>query len=236
MHEVHSVTNSSSRPNQPIKLLLVENQATVLEGVRSFLEKEPSLYQVVGEAKNGQEGLDWVGLLKPDVVLFDIDMPVKSGLDMAREISKKMPQVKLLALSGHSDQLWVGLAKNAGASGYLTKDATARTVKQAIQDVCAGKTVFPVEEKESYNARRMRGIKVKSLTPKEKEVLLLILTTTHEQDRTNARLAERLDIGQRTLETHLQNVYAKLGVPPSKDDLIAQASKYLPILNSESFK
>ncbi len=117
-----------------IRILLVDDQALLCEVLKSWLDVEEDI-QVVGIGHNGQEAIDQVNLLQPDIVLMDIDMPQMDGLKATRIICERFPQVKVIFLSGHDDDVYLGKSLRAGAKGYLLKNTTADELVKKIRSV-----------------------------------------------------------------------------------------------------
>ena len=187
-----------------IRILIVEDQRIVREGLRAVLEDEDEI-AIVGEAANGQEALALFAQLQPDVVLMDLQMPVMDGPEATRRIRELSPDARILVLTTYATDEFIFKALRAGAQGYLLKDASANQLIGAIHSVHAGQTLLAP----AVAARLVIGVSAggqESLTPRELEVLTLI-----GQGRSNGEIAAMLSIAPRTAKVHVQNILSKLG-------------------------
>jgi DNA-binding NarL/FixJ family response regulator len=169
--------------------------------------------EVVGEAPDGTGVLEQVEDLLPDVVLIDVIMPNKDGIEATREIKDSFPNVGVVVLSGHDDQQFVFDALKAGASGYLLKTAELEEVVTTVQAVAAGEgRLDPVlagkvlTEFQNYQKDEVAEV-YQPLTPREREILQLM-----SEGLPNKTIANRLSISERTVTTHVANIYSKLHV------------------------
>jgi len=186
-----------------IRLLIVEDHSLMLEGIAALLREEPSI-DVVGLAVNGCEALEKAGQLKPDVVLMDISMPLMDGLEATRQLRATMPEVRVLMLTMHDEPEYVMRVMHAGAAGYVQKDISADKLLSAIVAVHQGISLFPpiTHVPDTKNV----------LTPRENEVLIWFLKGTSTKGNSAKDIARELKLSDRTIETHLKSIYAKLGV------------------------
>ena len=127
-----------------VRILIVDDQKIVREGIKILLEKSTEI-EIIGDAANGNEGLKKVELLKPDVVLLDIDMPGISGLAVAKRIRFRFPEIKIIMLSSHEDEKYVKRATESGAKGYLLKDASSQELEWSIKLVHQGYSAIKSE-------------------------------------------------------------------------------------------
>jgi NarL family two-component system response regulator LiaR len=188
----------------PIRILIVEDQRIVREGLRAVLEDEDEI-AIVGEAANGQQAIELFGRLQPDVVLMDLQMPVMDGPEATRRIRELSPDARILVLTTYATDEFIFKALRAGAQGYLLKDASANELLDAIHSIHAGQTLLAP----AVAARLVMGVSAgaqESLTPRELEVLTLI-----GQGRSNSEIATLLAIAPRTAKVHVQNILSKLG-------------------------
>jgi NarL family two-component system response regulator LiaR len=189
-----------------IKVLLVDDHSVVRQGLRMFLNLEDDLV-VVGEAENGQEALEQIGELKPDVVLMDLMMPVMDGIEAIEKAKAMYPEVELVALTSVLEDRSVVKAVKAGAIGYLLKDTEAGDLCKAIKAAAQGK----VQLSPQASARLMKalhsGDPLEDLTERELEVLVAL-----SQGQSNREVAEQLCVTEKTVKTHVSNVLSKLGV------------------------
>jgi len=187
-----------------IRILIVEDQRIVREGLRAVLEDEDEIV-IVGEAANGQEAIELFAQLQPDVVLMDLQMPVMDGPEATRRIRELSHDARILVLTTYATDEFIFKALRAGAQGYLLKDASANELLGAIHSIHAGQTLLAP----AVAARLVVGVSSggpDALTPRELEVLTLI-----GQGRSNGEIAAMLSIAPRTAKVHVQNILSKLG-------------------------
>ena len=203
------------------RVLLADDHHIVRQGLRSLLDRQKDV-QVVGEADNGRAAVQLALKLSPDIVVMDIGMPALNGVEATRQIVSQSPNVKVIALSMHSERQFVARMLEAGASGYLLKDTVFEELAEAIRVVREGGTylcrrITPVvvgDYVKTLKARDLVG--VPSLTPREREVLQLIA-----EGNTTKGTALRLSVSVKTVETHRQHIMEKLGI-----DSVAELTKY----------
>jgi len=194
-----------------VRIMIADDHPLVRSGLRALLERDGE-FQVIAEAADGYEAIDLAVLHKPDVILLDVGMPRLSGPDAAQSISQKLPAVRIVMLSMHSDEAYVLRALKAGARGYLLKASPEADVIAAIRAVAAGNAYFSpsitklLVEEYVVEARR-RGVEdsYDLLSTREKEILQLLAS-----GKTNREIAELLFISVATVETHRNNVFQKL--------------------------
>jgi DNA-binding NarL/FixJ family response regulator len=198
-----------------IRLVIVDDQGMVRSGFRSLLADEPD-FDVVGEAANGEDGLETVSRLAPDVTLMDIRMPVMDGITATRALVEARVPTRVLVLTTFDLDEYVFEALRAGASGFLLKDAPAEELAAAIRVVAAGDSLLaPGVTRRVIDAfvRRDpppttgRDPRLAVLTPRELEVLSLLA-----RGRSNRDIAETLFVSEGTTKTHVSNVLTKLGL------------------------
>jgi DNA-binding NarL/FixJ family response regulator len=195
---------------EPVKVVLVDDHDLLRRGIRTMLESEG--IDVVGEASDGSKVLELMEESLPDVVLIDVVMPNKDGIDATREIKDSFPNVGVVVLSGHDDQQFVFDALKAGASGYLLKTAELEDVVDTVKSVAKGEgKLDPVlASKVLTEFQRYQKDEVgvyQPLTPREKQILQHM-----SEGLPNKTIARRLTISERTVTTHVANIYAKLHV------------------------
>lgn len=197
--------------NEKRRIVLVEDHTVVREGLRVLLASHPDL-EVVGEAGDGREAVQCVENLRPDLVLMDLSMPGKDGMEATREIKRRFPETKILALTVHDSEEYVLVALKAGADGYILKKATHAELVMAIRSVLAGEPYLSpgVSDKviKGYLAgkKTLRGTTSwDALTPREMEVLKLIAEGYKSKE-----IAEHLFISVNTVEKHRNNILKKL--------------------------
>lgn len=205
-----------------IHLLLADDHAVVRSGLRLLLESQPDMV-IIGEAENGLDAINKTSVLKPDVVLMDIEMPDMNGIEATRRIKNTHPETAVLALTMYEDDQYFFEMLRAGASGYVPKRAAPDDLVSAIRAVSRGEVfLYPslagrlvqdylqrndVEEQEP----------VGELTPREQEVLKLIA-----EGLSNAEIAELLVISAKTVYRHRENIMRKLNLH-SRVDLVKYA-------------
>jgi len=191
----------------PIKILIVDDHSVVRQGLRMFLSLDPEL-EVIGEANNGQEAIELVKKLQPDVVLMDLLMPVMDGITATQRIRQEYPDSEVIALTSVLEDASVVNAVRAGAIGYLLKDTQADELCRAIKAAAAGQVQLSPRAAE----RLMREIRApespEKLTDRETEVLRLLAL-----GKANKEIASAMHISETTVKTHVSNILMKLGVP-----------------------
>ncbi len=191
----------------PIRILVVDDHAVVRSGLSKFLMVNKDL-ELVGEASDGAEAIQMTGLHKPDVILMDLVMPGVDGISAAREIHKKYPQVKIIALTSFFEQDQVQGAIQAGAIGYLQKNVTAAELGNAIRSAYAGRmTLSPEAAQALAQSVTQPQLPGNELTERERDVLRCMV-----EGLSNNEIAEKLVISLGTVKFHISNIFQKLGV------------------------
>ncbi|GAA1141837.1 response regulator transcription factor [Nocardioides aquiterrae] len=189
----------------PVKVVLVDDHAVIRAGLQQLLAGTDDI-EVVGTAANGAEALEVVRSIRPDVVLMDLQMPEVDGVAATRAIMAENLGVDVLVLTSFSDSERIIAALDAGAVGYLLKDADPEDVLQGIRAVSRGES--PIHPRA---ARALLGSRAGSpqvqLTSRETEVLGLV-----REGLANKQIARRLDISERTVKAHLTSAFARIGV------------------------
>jgi DNA-binding NarL/FixJ family response regulator len=186
-----------------ISVLLVDDHTLVRRGFRRILEDEPDL-TVVGEAGDGAEAVKLAAELAPKVIVMDCAMPGVNGLEATRQIFAKNPQALVLMLSMHPEETLVRQALAAGARGYVLKNAVDLELGAAIRRVAKGETVLDSQLK---RPTQLRGKRQASLTPRELEVLQMIV-----DGKSNKEIASALDLSSNTVAVHRANMMDTLGI------------------------
>ena len=196
-----------------IRIVLADDHVVMRNGLKLLLERQPN-FEVAGEAINGREAVEICEKQKPDVLVLDIAMPNLNGIEAARQITAKMPQVAIVILSMHSDESYVLRALKAGARAYLLKDSAEADLINAIRAVSEGKAFFsPAISKmlvEDYMRRlEQRGVEdsYELLTTREREILQLLA-----EGKSNKEVAAMLNLSLYTVETHRGNILQKLNL------------------------
>ena len=186
-----------------ITVLLVDDHSLVRRGFRRMLEDESDM-DVVGEAGDGEESIKLAKKLHPQVVVMDCALPGMNGLQATRRIMKDSPDTAVLMLSMHTENTWVRQAIEAGAKGYVLKNAMDLELGAAIRKVAAGETVFdPQVEQPSV----LKGERSAALTQRELEVLQMIV-----DGKSNKEIAIALDLSANTIAVHRANIMNSLGI------------------------
>lgn len=204
------------------KILLADDHQIIREGIRSLLKKHDE-FEIIGEAADGRETVELALKLEPDVVIMDISMPNLNGIDATAQLVKKIPNIKILALSMHKHKNFVEEILRVGASGYLLKENSYEELIAAMHAVLEGEIylssgvtgivvkgfVEQLETKEEHSAKS-------TLTPREREILQLIA-----EEKNTKQISSILDISSKTVETHRKNIMQKLEI-----DNVAGLTKY----------
>ncbi len=197
--------------NAIVNVLLVDDHQMFREGIRNRLEKEPD-FHVVGEAASAEEALEMVERTNPTIVLLDIRLPNMSGIEAARILRRRWPNLKIVLLTGYDFDQYVRAAARAGIQGYLLKDSPQEVLVDALRDVLAGGTVLSpnIASKviQTFADAPTPGKERPSveLTMREIEILEMLY-----QGLRNTEIAAKLAISQRTVEAHVGNIISKLG-------------------------
>jgi len=196
-----------------IRVILADDHAVMRHGLRLILEQQEG-FEVLGEARDGREAVNLAQALHPDVAVLDITMPNLNGIEAARQITDKQPDVAVVVLSMHADESYVLRALKAGARGYLLKESPEADFVSAIRTVSDGKAFFsPAVSRllvEDY-VRQLQDKDIEDsyelLTPREREVLQLVA-----EGKSNKEIANLLNLSLYTVETHRSNILGKLNL------------------------
>jgi DNA-binding NarL/FixJ family response regulator len=192
-----------------ISVLVVDDHAVVREGLRSFLELQEGI-EVVGEAADGEAAVRAAEAWQPDVVLMDLVMPRLDGVGAMRELRRRLPSARVIVLTSFPDDDRLLPAIQAGAAGYLLKNADPQEVVRAVRAAHAGEALLDpgvAARLLEAIAQRPDSEPAERLTPREREVLALIA-----RGMPNKLIARELEISEKTVKTHVGHVLAKLGV------------------------
>lgn len=190
-------------------MLLVDDHAVVREGLRAFLQLQTGI-EVAGEAADGREALEEAARLRPDVILMDLVMPGLDGVAAMRSLRNTVPEARVIVLTSFLDEDKLLPALRSGAAGYLLKNAQPRELARAVRAAHAGEAVLdPVVAARLVETLAADGGEqpIDRLTPREREVLVLI-----GRGFANKRIAQELELSEKTVKTHVGHVLAKLGV------------------------
>ena len=186
------------------RVLIVDDHPMVAEGIRAILETYDDI-EIAGTLSTGQDAIDQVALLDPDVILLDLNMPVVSGLTATEMILENRPDTPILILSMHDSPEYISTALSHGARGYILKDVPTEEIKVAIDTVMAGGRYLCPGASASLRPATADGRE--PLTSREQTILLELA-----QGKSNKDVAIALDISVRTVETHRKNIKRKLGI------------------------
>jgi len=198
-----------------IKTFIVDDHYMVIEGIRSLLQAEKSI-EWMGHATNTASCLSFLKQQLPDVILMDINLPDKNGIELCTEVRRKYPSVFIIGLSTFNQQSYIQKMLQNGASGYVLKNATQEELMEAITTVTKGKTYLSYEASQALRTDSSAGV---ILTRREKDVLELIA-----EGMTNNEIAQKLYISTTTVDTHRKNLITKLEVKNTAS-LIGRAVK-----------
>ena len=186
-----------------LRVLLVDDHALVRRGFRRMLEDEPT-FEVVGEASDGLEAVEAAERLAPDVIVMDCALPQISGIEASRRVLAKRPETAILMLSMHSEDTLIRQALEAGAKGYVLKNAMDLDLVSAIKKVAEGQTVLDPQISRSGN---LKGERDTGLTPRELEILQHIVA-----GKSNKEIANELNLSVNTVSVHRANIMDALGI------------------------
>lgn len=190
-------------PDQRISVLLVDDHSLVRRGFRRMLEDEADI-RVVGEASDGEEAVKLARSLKPQVIVMDCALPGINGLQATRKILQLLPETLILMLSMHTEETWVRQAIDAGARGYVLKNAMDLELSSAIRRLVKGETVL---DGQLSKQQTLKGERNAGLTPREVEILQLIC-----DGKSNKEIANQLELSANTVAVHRANIMDALGI------------------------
>ncbi len=193
-----------------VKLMIADDHSMIREGLKQLLELEGE-FEVIEEASDGEECLNKLKTIVPDVLLLDINLPKKNGLQVLEEIRKEKKKYKILMLTVHNEVEYLMKAVEAGANGYLLKDSESNELKKAINCIVNGQDYIQPALIPALNAKMIEknsdAVMLESLTKREIEVLKLLTVGMY-----NKEVAEKLSISERTVKNHISNIFKKINV------------------------
>lgn len=193
-----------------VKVMLADDHVLMREGIRQLLEFDGSI-EVVAEANDGEECIEKLLEIKPEILLLDINMSKKNGIEVLKEIKSKNIDVKVLILTVHESIEYLLKAVELGADGYIMKDSESAELKKAISVIMNGESYIQPNLIPALNnrlvARDMDKDKIESLTSRELEVLIQVANGMF-----NKEIATSLNISERTVKNHISNIFKKIGV------------------------
>ena len=203
-----------------IRIMLVDDHQVIRTGLKSFLQTQPDL-EVVAEASNGQEAITLALETRPDIIIMDISMPEMDGLEATRRLKEQWPQVTVLALTVHEDKFYFMKMLEAGASGYLTKQAASDELVQAIHTVANGHIYLQpalarwlledyqhlIESPSPEKPEEGGTVGLKALSARERGVLEMVA-----QGLSNYEIGEKLNLSHKTIARHRERIMNKLNM------------------------
>ena len=213
--------------SEKTSILIIDDHPLFREGLKAIIERD-SHFEVIGEAGNGREGLQLTKKLKPDVIIVDISLPDRSGIQLTREIRTFLSTTRILIVSMHSKIDYIAEAFQAGATGYVVKESASERLLQGLESVVRGDYFLDssvshavVENlmKSPLKEAKITDADYDTLTPREQEVMRLLA-----EGLSSKKVAEKLFISPKTVENHRANIMNKLGLH-NTIELIRYAAK-----------
>jgi DNA-binding NarL/FixJ family response regulator len=192
-----------------IKIMITDDHSMIREGLKNLLELDGDI-EVIAEAVDGQDCLDKLETVKPDVLLLDINMPVMNGLDVLKNLKLRRNKVKVLILTVHNEIEYLLKAVDLGINGYVLKDSESSVLKKAINAIASGDNFIQPSLIPALNAKMLEknldAKRLATLTDRELDVLKLLAI-----GRSNKEIGEGLEISERTVKNHISNIFKKIG-------------------------
>ena len=193
-----------------IKIMIADDHSMIREGLKNLLELEGDI-EVVAEAVDGEDCLEKLKTVKPDVLLLDINMPKKTGLDVLSELKDKNSKIKVLVLTVHNETEYLMKAVEIGINGYVLKDSESAELKKAIFTIAEGENYIQPSLIPALNSKMIEKnedeIKIESLTKRELQVLKELAVGKFNRD-----IAKEMEISERTVKNHISSIFKKLDV------------------------
>lgn len=219
-------TQHDSSMASPWRILVVDDHPIVRQGIRAAFADSKRV-EIVGEADNAEDAQSSVELLQPDLVILDIRLKgSRSGIEVATKLREAHPDLKIVVLTNYAQEPYLNAMIKAGVDGYLLKDTSPSQIVEAIEMILGGRSVYS----KSINSRLISGYlrdqDVNDLTAREAEVLQLVA-----DGLSNEQVAQRLAVGQKTVQMHLSSVYSKLGVSRRTEAVVQAVRKGIVIID-----
>lgn len=193
-----------------VQIMIADDHSMIREGLKNLLELDGDI-EVIAEAVDGEDCLKKLEIVKPEVLLLDINMPKKNGLEVLRELRMRRFKMKVLVLTVHNEIEYLLKAVEIGINGYILKDSESAELKKAIFTIVQGETYIQPSLIPALNSKMIEKSedeeRIDTLTRRESEVLKLLAVGMY-----NKEVAERLDISERTVKNHVSNIFKKLAV------------------------
>ncbi|WP_167957628.1 response regulator [Anaerosporobacter faecicola] len=194
---------------EPVNIIIIDDHSLVREGIKQLLELDGDI-KVIGEAGNGEDGIELIKTTNPDVVLLDINMPVMNGLQMLQKLKEQEIKVKVLILTIHNEIEYLAKAVEIGINGYVLKDSDSDVLKKAIFTIYEGETYIQPNLAPLLNEKisiQEENAVLNDLTKREIEVLKLLA-----EGLFNKEIAYKLSISEKTVKNHVSNIFRKIEV------------------------
>lgn len=212
-----------------IKIVIIEDHPAMSAGIKLILEQDIAI-QVLGIAKNGQDGMELIHQLSPNIVLLDLNLPDDSGLNLSRIIKEKYPTVHIIIYTGYDFTPFFNRLIDNGVSGIMNKSASSEEILQMIHSVMDGNTVLPLSIFRQIQLQRSADVRhywEVNLTENEKKILFMAV-----RKYTNIQIADQINVSESSVENYLKKIYCKLGVR-SKAEAISKVVREDGILSFE---
>lgn len=196
-------------PTLPVKVILADDHQLFVDGVEQILSASQQ-FDVLAKVDNGKLLMQTLNRVKPDLILLDINMPFMTGMEVAQQLKKTSPEIKLVFLSMYYDSKIIARAKQYGVNGFIIKNTTATELKDALIQVMQGETVFVLAKdylKQQEEVVEDDFIKRFKISPREMEIIQLI-----KQGKSTKEIADELSLSAFTIETHRKNIFRKLNI------------------------
>jgi len=203
----------------PLRIAIIEDDALLSSLLKTWLNSKPN-WTVVGSAANGDEGLALCEQEKPAMVLLDLELPGASGIVIAEQLMERLPGIKILVITCHTDPYWIHEITRLGLHGYVNKTNSLESLDKAMQHISSGGTVYGEEFSQAVRRLASPDAFHKILTPKELAVLAKVTIGWTDQ-----QIANELEISHHTVATHRRNIRVKLDAHGDRD-LIRYAEEW----------